>query len=40
MVDIRISGRKVAINDALREHVEDKLGAALKVFDISPMTCD
>ena len=40
MVDIRISGRKVAINDALREHVEDKLGAALKVFDISPMTRD
>ena len=40
MVDIRISGRKVAITDALRSHVEDKLGAALKVFDISPMTCD
>ena len=40
MVDIRISGRKVAITDALREHVEDKLGDALKVFDISPMTCD
>ena len=40
MVDIRISGRKVAITDALRAHVEEKLGAALKVFDISPMTCD
>lgn len=40
MVDIRISGRKVAITDALRAHVEDKLGSALKVFDISPMTCD
>ena len=40
MVDIRISGRKVAITDALRAHVEEKLGAALKVFDISPITCD
>ena len=40
MDDIRISGRKVAITDALRTHVVDKLGSALKVFDISPMTCD
>lgn len=40
MDDIRISGRKVAITDALRTHVMDKLGSALKVFDISPMTCD
>lgn len=40
MVDIRISGRKVTITDSLRAHVEDKLGAALKVFDIQPMTCD
>ena len=40
MVNIRISGRKVNITDDLREHVEEKMGAALKVFDISPMTCD
>ena len=40
MVDIRISGPKVAITDAQRAPVEEKLGAALKVFDISPMTCD
>ena len=40
MDDIRISGRKVAITDALRTHVVDTLGSALKVFDISPMTCD
>ena len=40
MDDIRISGRKVAITDALRTHVVDKLGSALKVFDISPMTRD
>lgn len=40
MVDIKISGRKVTITDALREQVESKIGDALKVFDIKPMTCD
>ena len=40
MVDIKISGRKVTVSDALRDHVQDKVGSALKVFDISPMSCD
>ncbi len=40
MVNIRVSGRKVTITDALLDHVQEKMGAALKVFDISPMTCD
>ena len=40
MADIKISGRKVAISDALREQVETKIGGALKVFDIKPMSCD
>ena len=40
MVDIKISGRKVGVSDSLREHVEEKVGSALKVFDIKPMTCD
>lgn len=40
MVDIKISGRKVAISQALREQVESKIGGALKVFDIKPMSCD
>lgn len=40
MVDIKISGRKVAISDSLREQVENKIGSALKVFDIKPMECD
>ena len=40
MVDIKISGRKVAISDALREQVDTKIGNALKVFDIKPMECD
>lgn len=40
MVDIKVSGRKVTVTDAMREYVEDKVGDALKVFDISPMQCD
>ena len=40
MVDIKISGRKMTVSDALRERVDEKLGGALKVFDISPMACD
>ena len=28
------------MSDSLREHVEEKVGNALKVFDIKPMTCD
>ena len=40
MVDIKISGRKVNVSDPLRQHVEEKIGGALKVFDIQPMTCD
>lgn len=40
MVDIKISGRKVTISDALREQVDTKIGNALKVFDIKPMECD
>lgn len=40
MVSIKISGRKVNVSDSLRDHVEEKIGNALKVFDIQPMTCD
>lgn len=40
MADIKISGRKVTVTDELREQVEKKVGAALKVFDIKPMSCD
>ena len=40
MVDIKISGRKVSVTDALRDAVQEKIGNALKVFDIQPMTCD
>lgn len=40
MVDIKISGRKVSVTDAMRDAVYEKVGNALKVFDIKPMTCD
>ena len=40
MVSIKISGRKVTISDSLREQVDLKIGNALKVFNIQPMTCD
>ena len=39
MVDIKIPGRKVSVSAALREPVETKVGGALKVFDIKPMSC-
>lgn len=40
MVEIKISGRKVSVTDSMREHVNEKIGEALKVFDIKPMSCD
>lgn len=39
-MDIKLSGRKVSINDELREYVNEKIGGALKGFDIQPMSCD
>ena len=39
-MDIKVSGRKVAVTDALHDYVDEKICDALKVFDIQPMTCD
>ena len=39
-MDITVSGRKTTVTDALRARVEEKIGSALKVFDIEPMTVD
>ena len=39
-MDIKVSGRKTTVTDALRAHVDEKIGEALKVFDIEPMTVD
>lgn len=40
MVDIKISGRKISVSDAMRDHVTEKIGEALRVFEVRPMTCD
>lgn len=40
MADIKISGRKLNVTDSMRDHVEEKVDSALKVFDISPMSAD
>jgi putative sigma-54 modulation protein len=40
MVDIKVSGRKVSVTDAMRDTVDEKIGNSLKVFDIQPMRCD
>lgn len=39
-MEITVYGRKIQVTDALREHVEQKIGDALKVFDIKPLTAD
>ena len=39
-MDIKVSGRKTTVTDTLRAHVDEKIGEALKVFDIEPMTVD
>ena len=39
-MDITVSGRKVTVTDALHDYVDEKIGDALKVFNIQPMTCD
>jgi len=40
VVDIRITGRKMTVSDSLKEYVNQKVGAAMKTFDISPMKAD
>lgn len=39
-MDIKVSGRKTTVTDALRAHVDEKIGEACTVFDINPMTVD
>ena len=40
MVDIKISGRKISVSDGMRDRVTEKIGEALRVFEVQPMTCD
>ena len=39
-MDIKVTGRKTTVTDALRAHVDEKIGEACKVFDIEPMSVD
>ena len=39
-MDIKVSGRKTTVTDALRARVNEKVGDALTVFAIEPMTAD
>ena len=39
-MEITVTGRKTSVSDALRSYVEDKIGNAVKVFNISPMSAE
>lgn len=39
-MDITVTGRKMTVSDALKEYVEEKIGNAVKVFNISPMSAE
>lgn len=39
-MDITITGRKMPITDALRDYAEEKIGNAMKVMDIDPLTAE
>lgn len=39
-MDITITGRKMPITDALRDYAEEKIGNAMKVMDIEPLTAE
>ena len=39
-MEITVTGRKMAINDSLKEYVEEKIGNSVKVFNISPMVAE
>lgn len=40
MADIKISGRKLNVTDGMRDRVNEKIGEALRVFEVQPMSCD
>lgn len=39
-MEITITGRKIAVTDAMREYAEEKIGNAMKVMDIDPLTAE
>ncbi|MBQ6585317.1 MAG: ribosome-associated translation inhibitor RaiA [Coriobacteriales bacterium] len=39
-MEITVVGRKLQVSDKMREYVHDKIGGAMKVFDIEPLTAE
>ncbi len=39
-MDITVTGRRMATTEALKEYAEEKVSAAMKVFDITPMSAE
>jgi putative sigma-54 modulation protein len=39
-MDIKVTGRKMQVSDALRDYAVEKVGNSTKVFDINPMTAE
>lgn len=39
-MSIKVTGRKMAVTDALREYAEEKIGASMKVMDIKPLEAE
>ena len=39
-MDIKITGRNIKVSKPLKDYVNEKIGAAMKPFDISPMKAD
>lgn len=39
-MDITVTGRKTTVTDALRNHVDEKIGNAVHVFNIEPLNAD
>ncbi len=39
-MDIQVTGRNLNVSDPLRAYAEEKIGSAVKVFDIDPLVAD
>lgn len=39
-MDIKVTGRKMQVSDALRDYATEKVENSMKVFDIEPMTAE
>lgn len=39
-MNITVTGRKTTVTEALHQHVDEKIGGAARVFEISPLSAD